>query len=300
MGDVRFVESYERLRDASDRALMLRSMDDDDLVAALAASSRAPDPFLANVVATELLNRVRRLRAALQHLGEGVAALGADGAIQWLNPAGERLLGWGRNEVMGRDFHELVQHRDAAGARIPRERCAVERIAITGEFVTADGDLFATKDQGDICVSLTGAPIRDPDGGLQGIVLAFADCTERKRAERAVRESEQKYRSLFDHSLDGVVSVAPDGTILDSNRAAAELTGVPAEAARGRPFTEFLHPEDVSIANAFFAEVAGGAAHRAILRVIAPDGAYYPAQAIGVPIVIDGKVVGVHGVVRRA
>lgn len=60
MGDARFEGSWQRLEQAKDRAGVVRDMPYEELVKALAASSRARDPLLANVLATEMLNRYRR------------------------------------------------------------------------------------------------------------------------------------------------------------------------------------------------------------------------------------------------
>lgn len=49
--------------------------------------------------------------------------------------------------------------------------------------------------------------------------------SKRKQAEDALRESEEKYRSLFEHSQDAILLTVPDGSILDANRAACEMFG---------------------------------------------------------------------------
>lgn len=62
MGDIRFTEIYRSVRDAADRDLFLRSMWDEDLMAALAGAAIEGDRYLANILATEGMNRVRRAR----------------------------------------------------------------------------------------------------------------------------------------------------------------------------------------------------------------------------------------------
>jgi hypothetical protein len=74
MGDRRFSESLVRLREASDRSAAITRLSYEDLVLALAASSREREPYLANVLATELLNRSRRGRATMFSAGLGAAA----------------------------------------------------------------------------------------------------------------------------------------------------------------------------------------------------------------------------------
>ena len=75
MGDARFEEPYERLADASDRASALRRLSHAEVIQALAAASRAQDPYLANVLATEALNRYRRLAALFAAIALGAGSV---------------------------------------------------------------------------------------------------------------------------------------------------------------------------------------------------------------------------------
>lgn len=79
MGDVRFTPHDERVANAADAAEALRRMADEEVVMALAAASRRGDPLLANVLATEAQNRMRRTRAALEDLGGWCAWIGRSG-----------------------------------------------------------------------------------------------------------------------------------------------------------------------------------------------------------------------------
>lgn len=70
-----------------------------------------------------------------------------------------------------------------------------------------------------------GRGIYAEDGRLLYLEGFIADITERKRAEEALRESEEKYRSLFEHSQDAILLTVPDGSILDANPAACRMFG---------------------------------------------------------------------------
>lgn len=75
MGDARFEPHYARVKRARHPVQEIRAMSDEEVIAALGGASRASDPYTANVLATEALNRVRRHAAITDHLGEGVVAL---------------------------------------------------------------------------------------------------------------------------------------------------------------------------------------------------------------------------------
>ena len=66
---------------------------------------------------------------------------------------------------------------------------------------------------------------------------------ERKQSEEALRESEEKYRTLFDNAGEAIF-VVQDGKLVFSNPMSTRMVGYPSEELRNRPFTEFLHPDD--------------------------------------------------------
>lgn len=85
--------------------------------------------------------------------------------------------------------------------------------------------------------SLFDAKIRmkalDPDNLEGGTIAAITDVSERKRAEKALRENERTYRSLFERSMDAILVVRPEGEIIDANSACSELLGVSREELVG-------------------------------------------------------------------
>lgn len=298
MGDRRFEHAYARLRGASDPERVLRQLTDDEVVQALAAASRESDPLLANVLATAALNRMSRLRAALTYLGEGIVALGPRGEVQWSNPAADQILGWEPGKAMGKPFEDTVEHLDAHGNPVPIESCRMMRTILSGEVAHADGDHFRARGGPRVCVEYTCAPILAPDGERAGMVLAFRECGDRKEAEHELRLSRERYKSLFDNLPEPIISVALDATIIDANAAAEALIDVPIEESRGRSFAEFVHPEDTQSALRLFERVLQGGHERMRMRIRHKRGHYIAVDAIGVAVVVDGEVVGVHGIVR--
>ncbi len=87
----------------------------------------------------------------------------------------------------------------------------------------------------------TGVPCYAPDGGFAGYIASCIDITEQKNTERALRESEARYRQFFENDNDGVVIVAQDGRILEANRKFADMTGVPLDFMIGQT-TELFVP----------------------------------------------------------
>lgn len=67
------------------------------------------------------------------------------------------------------------------------------------------------------------SPLKDKDGQVIGVSAIIEEITDRKRAEEALRESEEKYRSLFESSIDGILLTSPDGRIYSANPAACRI-----------------------------------------------------------------------------
>lgn len=73
MGDMRYLEAYERVQDADDRVAAIRRMNDAEVIKALGAAATEGDEYLANVLTTEALNRQRRFAALFAAITIGAA-----------------------------------------------------------------------------------------------------------------------------------------------------------------------------------------------------------------------------------
>ncbi|HVM46157.1 MAG TPA: PAS domain S-box protein [Candidatus Thermoplasmatota archaeon] len=180
MGDLRFDAHLERVARAPDRAAAIRGMSDEEIVQALAAASKGADAYLANVLATEVMNRMRRaaeLRLALETsearyralfnvVQEPIVAADMERRITECNRAFERLLGYERGELRGAPTRQLyasdadweetgrIIQEDLAAGR--EGRPLVRRLrARSGEVLT---------------VEMRGFYVRDPGGNPVGIV----------------------------------------------------------------------------------------------------------------------------------
>jgi two-component system cell cycle sensor histidine kinase/response regulator CckA len=132
-----------------------------------------------------------------------------------------RMLGHGRgSEVVGRKLEHLIL------PTIPENRALIRRFISSGYTLT-EAEVHRTGPDGSesfFLLNLIGIVRNDALAELWGIQR---DVTERRRAEMLVRESEKKYRSIFEGSQDAIFVSSADGTLLDVNQAAVELLGYP-------------------------------------------------------------------------
>ncbi len=161
----------------------------------------------------------------------------------------------------GRDVH--VRHAD--GRRIPVEVSA----AVT---------------------EVVGRPV------VQSIVR---DVTDRHRAEQALRESEERYRGLFENATDLVYTHDLEGNFLTINRAVEAVTGYTADEARRLKVADIVVPEQIETVRTMIErKLLDGTPTVYELEVIAKDGQRVPVEVSTRLILADGKPVGVQGIAR--
>ncbi len=126
-----------------------------------------------------------------------------------------------------------------------------------------------------------------------GLLSLVEDTSESVLARRAASESEQRFRSIFDYSPEPILSLALDGTITRANAAAANAHDFYAEAMKGRSIFDFIAPPDVTRTREALRRASHGRAGSIEITALRPDGAFPIAVSL-VPIVLDGRINGVH------
>lgn len=128
--------------------------------------------------------------AVMQHMGEGLYTVDAEGLVTSLNPAGEKLFGWTFEELRGRKMHEFVHFKHRDGSPFPAEECPALNVARTGESVIDHEDVFIRRDGTFFDVLFSSSALKENDKVI-GLVVVFTEITERKRAEQRVALQEE-------------------------------------------------------------------------------------------------------------
>ena len=131
-----------------------------------------------------------------------------------------------------------------------------------------------------------------------GLAIFFQDVTERRAAEDRLRESEQRYRSLFDHHPDAIYSFDGEGRFVSANAACEGLTGYRIDELIGSPFLPLVVPEDRQRALDQFRIAISGRATSYEESIIHKSGRRIDVAITKLPIVVDGRVVGIYGIAK--
>jgi PAS domain S-box-containing protein len=172
----------------------------------------------------------QRLANTFEAMTEAVGIIGADGRYELTNHAAEQLLGVPRERIVGSRFDDLPWKRVAAdGALLSRDDHPFERLR-RGEPAVRDYEFQVVPEKGKARTILVNAvPLRDAAGGFDGIVITGIDTTERRAAERRLRD-------VIETLAEGLVIIGADGRYELANRAEEELLGVPRERIIGTRF----------------------------------------------------------------
>ncbi len=208
-----------------------------------------------------------RYRTLVDTSPDGILVLDLDGTIRMCNPPIYQAHGFQTaDQILGKNGIDFV---------VPeaRQKASEHLQAVAqGEPVIAEYDLLTAAGAA-WPAAINGAAIRDADGNPTGIVLIVRDISELIKAEKALRESETRYRTLFETSPDGIAFHDSDGKIIMANSQAAQITGYedPADLIGRRP-ADFIQADDLERLAADMREADSSVVRNREYRVIRPDG----------------------------
>ncbi|PGV48388.1 EAL domain-containing protein [Bacillus sp. AFS037270] len=137
--------------------------------------------------------------------------------------------------------------------------------------------------------------------GQPALMTVGSDITEKKNLQGQIKMSEQRYKSLFDYHSDAVYSLDLEGRFTSANKACETLSGYSPQELLGKNFTELVYEEDLDETLRLFHLSSGeGAASKQniVTRLKCKHGEILSLNVTIIPIIVDGKTVGVYGVAK--
>jgi diguanylate cyclase (GGDEF)-like protein/PAS domain S-box-containing protein len=229
-----------------------------------------------------------RFRGLVQNLAEGVTVLAADGSVKYSSPSASRMMGFELGHGMGKVGLDFVVDED-------RERAAeVVGRAFSEPGIQGPISLRVHAANGAVRVVEALGHNRLDDPEVEGIVITTRDITERVQAEEAVRHSDARLSALVQNLSDVITVVDPDGHIIYTSPAAAEVFGfIEGDTSYVDPLAR-VHPDERDAVTAAFGEqLAGSSIEPVRFRLEAGDGEWRYVEAVARDMTHDPAVGGI-------
>ena len=181
----------------------------------------------------------RRFRSLVQNSSDLVTIVSPDGTINYVSDSAERIVGYAPADLLGTSLLAYVDENHSDQVRT---------LLHTNGRSTASGPIEFSLRRGDgsaVWLEAVASNLLN-DATIRGIVLNARDVSERKRGDLALRESEERYRDLFDNASDLVCMTAPDSSLLYVNKAWQKGIGYGDDEIERMRLLDIVHPDSRS------------------------------------------------------
>lgn len=215
-----------------------------------------------------------------------IVSLDLEQNVTFWNHAAEKLFGWTEQEVLGKPYPCVPPGSEEVFDSYLHK-------VLKGQPVQDREDWRLRKDGTLVPISVSTAYIYGPDGNICGFVGLITDITERKEAQRALRLSEERFRSLAAATSQIIWTASADGKVLSISEAGLDYSGMSIEDIQDNKWQDVVHPEDRVIAQSAWVKAV---TDHTILegveyRLRRYDGEYRQFDVRGVPVLEpDGGV----------
>ena len=235
---------------------------------------------------------MERARVAFEHARIGTALQSMDGRYLKVNQAWCEMVGYSERELLTMTYRDVTHPDDAD---IPGSPSVLLNAGEIDSYEREKG--YVHKNGHPVWALATISLVRDSQERPQYMVAQIQDVTERKKSESLLRESEERYRSITETSIDGIHSLNPSGQLVFANEAFADIFGYPREVIVGSHFSELVGSQ-IHQAQDNFQRLLTGETVRDEIIARHKDGHEFPVSFTGAPIRKDGEIVGITGACR--
>jgi PAS domain S-box-containing protein len=196
--------------------------------------------------------REERFRLAMNNVASGLYTLDLQGLVTYMNPAAEAMFGWTLGDLLGKKMHDMTHYMHPDGTPFAVDDCPCFQVLRTEIELREQPDMFIRKDGSLFPVVYNVSPLKR-DGATVGVVVGFRDDTERREAERAIRNSEERFRLIASTAPVVIWMSDVNQQVTYVNESWMRLTGLPREAALANRWADVVHPDDIERARGTYA-----------------------------------------------
>ena len=242
-----------------------------------------------------LKNSEARKRAILESALDCIVTMDSSGLVVDWNPAAERVFGYSRAEAIGAEMAGLVippkfreRHRQGLAHYLATGEGPVLGKHLELSAIRADGSEFPVE------IAITRIDLDGP-----AFTAYLRDISKRKQSEKALRESEERYRDLVENAHDIIYTHDLDGNYTSINKAGETITGYTVEEALRLNVDQTVAPEYLpKVREMLRRKVAGERVTAYEIEIVAKDGRRIILEVNTKMVYQDGVAVGVQGIAR--
>ncbi|MDX8381448.1 MAG: PAS domain S-box protein [Ghiorsea sp.] len=223
---------------------------------------------------------------------DGVIITDEQGQVVDVNPAYCEMIGYSKAELLSMNIIQLEAHLtpEQVGEKIQQmeahgsARFDSKHRCKHGQIVDLDVSTFVMKDVHEKVL----------------IVAFMCDMSQQRENQKALKVSEEKYRSLFQDARDMIHIVGVDGLIQDVNQFELDTLGYTRDEMTGKPITEILHPDSKPLVQHRMGDTFSGTPQGVVeIKLLAKDGRIIPVEVSAVPQYDNqGNIIAMRGVLR--
>lgn len=200
----------------------------------------------------QIMNKLKESEERYRNLVEAspqALVVHSEGKITYINQDGLDLLkATSISQVIGKPVMDFVYPSDRKQV-FQRIQQAINQgkqgEMLEERFITLDGDLIYAET----------ASVQIQDHGKTSVLVMFRDVTTKRRAEKAMRDSEERFRIIAEHTLDMIRVLNPNGKVIYCSPSVENILGYPIRSLIGKSFFDLIHPDDVDNAKRNFENI---------------------------------------------
>ncbi|WP_223639035.1 PAS domain S-box protein [Planococcus sp. 4-30] len=232
----------------------------------------------------------KRLNSLVENNGNAVFEFDQQKNFISINKMVTEVTGFTEEELLGQSIVSLIIETDL------KDTIAHFEEALKGRSVEFETTIY-TKNKQMATFQVNTVPIIDEDIVL-GIYAIAKEITVQKNTERLLRENEQRYKSLFDNHPHGIFTFDRTGNLNSINAGTETITGYSLKELQANAFIAVVMPEETDkVRHHFFESIHTKRPERYEMGFHKKDGDLIDLQVLNIPIIVDGELLGIHGIV---
>ncbi|WP_051261801.1 PAS domain S-box protein [Desulfovibrio inopinatus] len=236
----------------------------------------------------DLIHSEEHFRVLVENVVDVIWSVNLDMRFSYVSPSVERLLGMPSKTVIHTAVHKLLTPEsfrvakhifdEMVNVHDKREPCLVRRPrTVELALIHQNGEI--------VMVECAVTVLHDEHGKISGILGVSRDIGSRLERVKTLRQSEARYRMLYEQAAEGIIMMDIDTVIDDANPRALEMFGYARIELRGMRYDELIHPADLATAPLLFKELVAGEVIRTECRVRQKSGHFLSVD-------VSAKIIG--------